>query len=144
MHLENYALERGEDFRTYAFFSEGPKEKIEKLIQFSLVEGNNVFNLVYGDCDPDSGEIDDMIVTDNDDSEKVFATVVAAVYSFCEKFPDAWVYTTGSTASRTRLYHMGINKYFDIVKNDFIIYVITQNGWERYIKSNNYQAFVIQ
>lgn len=40
----------------------------------------NLYNLAFGDKNPLTGEIDDKIVTDNGDSEKVLATVVAAVY----------------------------------------------------------------
>ena len=68
------------------------------------------------------------------DSEKVLATVVAAVYSFCEYFSGAWIYATGSTAARTRLYKMGINKYFDIVESDFKLYGKTQSERESYLK----------
>jgi hypothetical protein len=85
-----------------------------------------------------------MIITDNNYSEKVLATVVAAVYAFCDKFPQAWIYATGSTATRTRLYKMGINKYFEIVEDDFEIFGLTQNEWERFIKGKNYQAFVVK
>ncbi len=62
------------------------------------------------------------IITDNGDSEKVLATVVGAIYMFTEQYPDAWVYAVGSTAARTRLYRMGINKYFDIANQDFNIW----------------------
>ena len=78
------------------------------------------------------------------DSEKVLATVVAAVYAFCDKFPQAWIYATGSTSARTRLYRMGINKFYDVVEADFEIFGQTQNEWERYEKGKDYQAFVIQ
>ncbi|MEO5997024.1 MAG: hypothetical protein ABIN89_09810 [Chitinophagaceae bacterium] len=91
-----------------------------------------------------TGEIDDKIVTDNGDSEKVLATVVAAVYAFCDRFPNAWIYATGSTAARTRLYKMGINKYFDIVQADFEIFGQTQSEWERFLKGKDNEAFVIQ
>jgi len=86
----------------------------------------------------------DRSVTDNGDSEKVLATVVAAVYAFCDQFPQSWIYATGSTEARTRLYRMGINKYFDIVQEDFEIFGLTQNEWERFIKGEDYRAFAIQ
>ncbi|MEJ7739701.1 MAG: hypothetical protein WKF97_19930 [Chitinophagaceae bacterium] len=91
-----------------------------------------------------TGEIDDKTITDNGDSEKVLASVVAAVYAFCDRFPKVWIYATGSSAARTRLYKMGINKYFDTVQADFEIFRQTQSEWERYIKGKDYQAFVIQ
>ena len=81
--------------------------------------------------------------TDNDDSEKVLATVVAAIYAFTGKYSNAWVYATGSTASRTRLYRMGINKYFNIVDEDFDIMGEYQSEWEWYGKGKDYQAFAV-
>ncbi len=93
---------------------------MKRLFSFLLFSKRNLINnLAFGDKNHLTGEIDDRIVTDNGDSEKVLATVVAAVYSFCDHFPDVWIYATGSTAARTRLYKMGINKYFDVVQADF-------------------------
>ena len=65
------------------------------------------------------------------------ATIVAAVYAFTAQYPDAWVYATGSTATRTRLYRMGINKYFDIVKEDFDIMGEQQSEWKWYHKGED-------
>lgn len=145
MKLDRYEFKSGDTFSTYEFLSEGPKGKIEKVIQFTLInQANLFFNLAFGDKNLETGEIDDMIITDNGDSEKVLATVVSAVYAFCDKFPKAWIYATGSSAARTRLYKMGINKYFDIVEDDFEIFGLTENEWERFIKGKNYQAFAVQ
>ena len=144
MKLDRYELKSDDQFTTFDFLSEGPKGKILKLVQFSLVDQNELYNLAFGDLNPFTGDIDDRIVTDNGDSEKVLATVVAAVYAFCDKFPRAWIYATGSTAARTRLYRMGISKYYDIVQTDFKIFGQKQNEWERYNKGENYEAFVIQ
>lgn len=144
MKLDRYELKSDELLTTFEFLSEGSKGKIKKIIQFSLVNQNNLYNLAFGDRNPQTGEIDDRIITDNGDSEKVLATVVAAVYAFCDRFPDAWIYATGSTAARTRLYRMGINKYYDIVYADFEIFGQTYSEWERYVKGKDYQAFVIQ
>lgn len=144
MKLDRYELRSDDQLTTFNFLSEGPKGKIEKLIQFSLVNQNGLYNLAFGDKLQLDGDIDDKSVTDNGDSEKVLATVVAAVYAFCDKFPQAWIYATGSTAARTRLYRMGINKYYDIVETDFDLFGQSQSEWERYEKGKDYQAFVIQ
>ncbi len=144
MKLDRYEFKSGDKFLTYEFLSEGPKGKISKLIQFTLVNQSSLYNLAFGDKDFKTGEIDDLVITDNGDSEKVLATVVASVYAFCDQFPEAWIYSTGSTAARTRLYRMGINKYFDIAAEDFEIFGLTKSEWERFIKGKDYQAFVIQ
>lgn len=144
MKLDRYEFKSGEQFLTYEFLSEVPKGKVLKLIQFTLVSQNSLYNLAFGDKNPETGEIDDLVTTDNGDSEKVLATVVGAIYAFCDKFPKSWIYATGSTAARTRLYRMGINKYFEIVQEDFEIFGLTQGEWERFIKGNDYKAFVVQ
>jgi hypothetical protein len=134
MKIDRYELKSDDQLTTFEFLSEGPKGKIEKIIQFSLVMEGNLYNLAFGDKNQLTGHIDDKVVTDNGDSEKVLATVVAAVYAFCDHFPNAWIYATGSTAARTRLYRMGINRYFDIVKADFEIFGQAESEWEPYIK----------
>lgn len=141
MKLDRYEFKAGDKFESFEFLSKGPKGKIRKLILFTLVRHPHYYNLAFGDVDPFTGSIDDYSVTDNGDTEKVLATVVASIYAFCDKRPDAWIYATGSTSARTRLYRAGINKYFDIVSGDFEIYGETENKWEPYVKGKDYQAF---
>ena len=81
MKLNRYEFKAGDKFLTYEFLSEGPKGKITKLIQFSLVNQNNLYDLAFGDKNHETGEINDKIITDNGDSEKVLTTVVAAIYA---------------------------------------------------------------
>jgi len=144
MKLDRYELKSDDQFTTFNFLSEGPKGKIEKVLQFTLIYQVNFYNLAFGDRNYLTGQIDDRIVTDNADSEKVLASEVASIYSFCDKVPDALVYVTGSTAARTRLYRMGINKYYEIVEEDFIIFGQAESEWEEYIKGNNDEVFIVQ
>lgn len=44
-----------------------------------------------------TGEIDDTVISNNGDSEKVLATVVTTLYAFIYKHQNAMVYATGST-----------------------------------------------
>ena len=143
MKLDRYELKAGTKLSTFEFLSEGPKGKIIKVIQFQQMNLPNLYNLAFGDKNLSTGVLDDEIVTDNNDSEKVLATVVASVYAFAGQYPDSWVYATGSTNTRTRLYRMGINKYLDIVNEDFDIMGEIQNEWEWYEKGKDYQAFAV-
>ncbi len=143
MKLDRYELKAGSSLTTFEFLSEGKKGKIIKIVQFQQMNLPNLYNLAFGDRDLVTGQVQDLAVTDNGDSEKVLATVVAAVYAFAFKYPEAWVYATGSTEARTRLYRMGINKYFDIVQEDFDIMGEDQNEWEWYKKGKDYQAFAV-
>ena len=141
MKLDRYELKASRSLTTFEFLSEGKKGKIVKVVQLQQMNLPNLYNLAFGDKNPTTGELDDKVITDNGDAEKVLATVVAAVYAFADKHPDVWVYATGSTEVRTRLYCMGINKYFDIVQEDFDIMGEHLNEWEWYEKGKDYQAF---
>jgi len=144
MILDRYELKAGHNLTTFEFLSEGTKGQIQKVIQFEPMNIENLYNLAFGDKNLETGIIDDKVISDNGDIEKVLATVVAAVYAFADKYPDVWVYATGSTASRTRLYRMGINKYFKIVSEDFDIMGEYQNEWEWYHFGRDYQAFAVR
>lgn len=73
------------------------------------------------------------------------ATVSSTVYAFLEKYPRAWVFASGSTMVRTRLYRMGITTNLAEIKNDFEVYGLTidSNSWEEFIIGNDYEAFLI-
>lgn len=143
MKLDRYELQAGRNLSTFEFLSEGSKGKIVKLIQFQQMNLPNLYNLAFGDINLSTGQLDDKIITDNGDSEKVLATIVAAVYAFTGHYPAAWIFATGSTSTRTRLYRMGINKYFDIVNEDFDDMGEKQSEWEWYKKGKDYQAFAV-
>jgi hypothetical protein len=119
MKVEKYQLKSESSLRTFEFISEGPKGLIRKRIEFQKTNDPKLFNLAFGDKAPDTGEIDNTIVSNNADSEKVLATVVAAVYAFFDKHPNTFVYATGSTKARTRLYRMGITRYYEEMIRDF-------------------------
>lgn len=118
MNLPRYELKSDNLFTVFEFNSEGGKGTIPKLISFSETDLNGLFNLAFGDLDKETGEIDDSVISNNGDRDKIMATIVASVYSSTNKYPTAWVYATGSTRSRTRLYRMGITKYVIEIKKD--------------------------
>jgi hypothetical protein len=144
MRLPKYEIEAEDSLEVFEFNSIGPKGSIPKLIKFSETALSGFYNLAFGDKDLLTGEIDDKVISNNGDSEKVLATIVSAVYAFTEKNKDAWVYATGSTPSRTRLYRIGITKYIDEVKNDFEIYGLFNGEWENFTKDVDYTAFVVR
>ena len=143
MILDRYEIKAGSNLTTFEFLSEGRKGEILKVIQFQKMNLDNLYNLAFGDKNIVTGVLDDKVVTDNVDSEKVLATVVSAIYAFADRYPNSWIYATGSTESRTRLYRMGINKYYEIVVQDFEIMGEYRNEWERYEFGKDYQAFAV-
>ncbi len=144
MKLPRYELKAEKTLMIFEFISEGKKGSIHKLIKFSETSLKDFYNLAFGDKDVLTGDIDDMVITDNGDSEHVLATVVSAVYAFTEKNKNVWVYATGSSKSRTRLYRRGITKYFDEVKKDFLVFGLFDGEWQSFKKDVDYTAFVVK
>jgi hypothetical protein len=144
MKLPKYPLTSGDKLLTYEFVSEGPKGLIHKMVQFKQTNLKNVYNLAFGDKDQTTGDIDDTVISNNGNSEKVLATVVATVYAFTDKYPDAVIYATGSTKARTRLYRMGIAKYFSEVTKDFEILGERNGDWETFRKNIDYDGFLVK
>jgi len=83
------------------------------------------------------------VISNNGDSEKVLATVVAALYAFTDKYPNAWVYATGSTKTRTRLYRIGISKYISEITEDFEIYGEIHDEWKSFEKNIDFVGFLV-
>ena len=130
---------------SFEFYSEGPKGKIKKVVAFTPyhVNGRICFNLCFGDWDETRQMVDDLIITDNKDSLKVLATVADTTMLFTKLYPNSFIYLKGSTPSRTRLYQMGITKYWKEISSLFIVYGYTSNcKWELFLKHNRYDAFL--
>jgi len=144
MKLPRYELVAEKSLRVYQFTSEGPKGQIQKLIKFSETALKGYYNLAFGDKNTETGDIDDTVVSNNGDSEQVLATIVSSVYMFTETNRDVWIYATGSTKARTRLYRIGITKYIDEVKQDFFVYGQLEGEWEEFKKDIDYNAFVVR
>jgi len=119
-------LYKSEGFLTvFEFVSEGTKGQIKKMVQYTDTGTENVFNLAFGDYDENTNNINDISITNNGDSTKVLATVASTVYAFIEKHPNAWIFATGSTVVRTRLYRMGITNNIEEIIADFDVYGLT-------------------
>jgi hypothetical protein len=82
-------------------------------------------------------------ITNNDDRDKVLATVAATVLEFLDHFPDMMVYAQGSTTSRTRLYQMGIAARHEEISSMLNIYGFINGQWEIFQRNYNYGAFLV-
>jgi len=144
MKLPKYPLASSDKLMIFEFISEGQKGLIHKLVQYQPTNLKDVYNLAFGDKNQTTGGIDDTVISNNGDSEKVLATVVATVYAFTDKYPDAWIYVTGSTKSRTRLYRMGITKFLPEVDKDFDVLGEQNEDWETFRKNIEYEGFLVR
>ena len=85
-----------------------------------------------------------MRFSNNGDSEKVLATVVATIYAFTDKYPNAMIYATGSTKTRTRLYRMGISRFIGEVKQDFDVQGELKDDWADFDPYTEYDGFLVR
>ncbi len=142
MQLPRYHYKTNSAFLDYEFISEGPKGNIKKIIRFTQID-DLVFNLGFGDLDEITGDISDTVVSNNNDSHIVLATVAATVHDFIIHYPEAIVIAKGSTHSRTRLYRMGITNHWQEISTDFEVYGLKDDNWELFEARRDYEAFLI-
>jgi len=144
MELQTYNISEDRKGKSFGFTSIGSKGDIPKLVLYQETSIPNLYNLAFGDYNPNTEELDDLIVTDNGDGEKVLATVVSTIHHFFGENPTAVVYLTGSTPSRTRLYRIAIAKYLPVFEEKFEILGELLEGWERYRVNIKYEGFFIK
>jgi hypothetical protein len=144
MILPKYPLSSSDQLMTFEFESEGKLGRVVKLVAYQPTNLKGVYNLAFGDKNADTGQINDRIITDNGDRDKVLATVAATVYAFTDKYSDSWVYLTGSTKSRTRLYRMGIAKFFEELNQDFEVYGQLNDNWEKFKPDTEIEGFLVR
>lgn len=108
MKLPRYDYSTESEAELFTFTSEGIKGNVKKVVVYSQMLENDIYNLAFGDFDEETGSINDTVITNNNDSRKVLATVASTLYVFTDKYPDVWVYAMGSNSARTRLYRIGI------------------------------------
>jgi hypothetical protein len=144
MKLPKYPLASSDKLLTFEFISEGQKGLIYKLVRYQPTNLKDVYNLAFGDKDHLTGDIDDTVISNNGDSEKVLATVVATIYAFTDKYPHAWIYVTGSTKARTRLYRMGITKFISEVTSDFEVLGELEDDWVPFKNNVEYEGYLVR
>ena len=105
---------------------------------------NDIYNLAFGDYNEETNSINDAVITNNNDSQKVLATVASTLYVFTDKHPNFWVYATGSNSARTRLYRMGINTNLEEILEDFKVFGLSDETWREFEKGKEYEAFLVK
>jgi hypothetical protein len=144
--INQYPYSTNENFLEYEFFSEGPRGKIKKLVQYEMMsyEHNRWYNLAFGDWNEDRGLLDDLAVSRNEDAERVLATVASTVLDFTNRHPGSIILLDGSTPSRTRRYQMSINKYWAEIDSLFQVFgLVESKGFIPFSSGVNYQAFAV-
>lgn len=140
MNLEKYPVVSDNDHRAYEFLSEGPNGTIKKVVFYQEID-ENIFNLAFGDWDEINQKIDDGARSNNNDRDKVIATVASTIIDFMKYHPDATVVAKGSTSARTRLYQIGIFSHLQEIGQRFAILGSINGKWQPIQRRKSYQAF---
>jgi len=142
MNQPTYKIQVNEE-NTYSFISIGRKGLILKVVRFDEIEPT-IFNLGFGDFDFEKQTLSDSIVSDNGDMEKILATVVSILNDFLQNNPKFSVFIVGSTLSRTRLYQIAINRYYEDFKVYFDIFGYRNSEFDVFQKNVNYESFLVR
>ncbi|MFY7734415.1 MAG: DUF6934 family protein [Bacteroidia bacterium] len=122
MKQQYYKYLRDEDCLWFEFESVSNQKTVRKIVVYTPFQDNpDVFNLALADALSD-GSYSDKTVTNNEDMEKVMATVIRTMLRFFEKYPTKMVSVEGSTAERTRLYRIIISRELSEIEKIFTIY----------------------
>ena len=138
MELDHYKFEADDVFMAFQFVSEGPKGRIVKEIQYIKMNAPNAYNLAFGDKNTPDEDIDDTVVSNNKDVQKVLATVAATVLMFTEQHPEAWIFAEGGSPSRTRLYRMTVSNNLEMIEKVFVVIGYLNGHWVRFQKNVSY------
>ena len=144
MKLPRYEYLTEGNAELFKFTSEGPRGSIKKLVLYSQMFEQDIYNLAFGDYNEGTESINDITITNNNDSQKVLSTVASTLYLFTEKHPNVWIYAIGSNTARTRLYRIGITTNLEAILEDFEIYGLCNDTWNGFEKGIDYEAFLVK
>jgi hypothetical protein len=119
---------------------------VRKLVEYYRLSHIKtlVYNLSFGDWEENTPKMNDKVVTNNADRDKVLATIAATVVDFINNHPGASVFVSGNTPARNRLYQMGINRQWDEIDKMFKLRGYVNGDWRSFEKGVNYTSFLLQ
>lgn len=144
MDQPSYSFRKIKRELLFEFDSISESNLIHKVIAYELIDDTQfIFNLSLVDKN-ENGQLSDLAVSNNQDMEKVLATVVQTLGVFFMEFEGAKVFFKGSTPSRTRLYRIIIAKFHKDFKREYVIFGFINNLPEIFEVGKAYEAFLIE
>ena len=122
----------------YGFMSEGTKGTIIKIIIFTPTEDGK-WNLAFGDWQ--NKDVDDKVMSNNQDVVRVIGTVAKVTYKFFENYPDAVLIIDPVDEKRKKLYNIVFQRHFETIKKDFKIVGILGEKSSNYSPKKRYDSF---
>ena len=141
MISETYDYLPSESKNIYIFESKGEQRSILKGIVFSQFEGN-LWNLAFGDIQ--NGDINDSVVSNNQDIVKIIGTIAKIVYEFSNQYPNRDILINPVDDKRKKLYNHVFRRHFDTIKLDFHVTGISDGVDEDYSPEKVYDIFKLK
>lgn len=143
MNLTCYPYSSNHCYKNYSFYSKGPNGIIKKTVVYTKFFDHPVmYKLAFGDENPYTGEVSDLIKSNNNDRDIVLATVAKTINDFSNYYGNQLIFATGSTEIRTRLYQIGISALWNEIQKDFDLWGSRDGNWHKFQRNVNYQAFL--
>lgn len=137
-----YPLEASDDYLFFWFESCSLGCRIPKIVEYEEIE-TGTFNLAFGDID-NYGRLNDSVVSNNGDMEKVLATVVQTVLTFLEIYPIRRVYFSGNSPARNRLYRAVLSRDIENWSKIFEVDGIVEGERIAFRQGINFEGFIVQ
>lgn len=137
-----YPFEASGDYLCFWFESCSSGCTIPKIVEFEEIE-IGTFNLAFGDIDS-HGRLNDSVVSNNGDTEKVLATVVQTVLTFLEVYPGRRVYFSGNSPARNRLYRALLSRDIENWSKIFEVVGVTEGERVAFRKDVNFEGFIVR
>ena len=142
MDEQSYPFETDRTEYIYRFDSVSEQKTIHKLVVFTDIGLGQFYNLALLD-ELSDGTLSDSNTTNNDDLLVVLATVFRIAEDCMNRFPDVFVYFSGSDARRTRLYRIVIGHELARLQEEYIVLGRLGNEAFPFVINQKYDGFLI-
>lgn len=116
--------------------------RIVKVVVFELNKTGK-WNLGFGDF-TDDFNIDDKIISNNQDVFKVISTVAKIAYQFLESYPDSIISIVPVDGKRKMLYNRVFQRHFEEIEQQFEVTGTINEHDEPYLTTKLYDAFSLK
>jgi hypothetical protein len=123
----------------YGFWSEGVKGRILKVIVFTFERRKRKWNLAFGDWK--NSDLDDKVMTNNQDVVRVIGTVAKVAYQFFDDYPNAVLVIDPVDDKRKKLYNIIFQRHFETIKQTFKIVGFIKKRKQDYSPQHSYDKF---
>lgn len=143
MDERGYPFYADPDGPLYAFESLSPNKRIQKLVLITSTGHPQIFNVALLDV-LDTGELSDVVESNNGDLVEVLVTVFHIMEDFLRKIPECVVMFKGSDARRHRLYRVVLGRELSSLSLRYQIFGGTPFLMAPLVTNKDYEYYFIK